>query len=57
MSFDEDDWARDQYELEIGNQAIEQFQTERLQSFYERGSIEVGFKSNHPSADHFRPCS
>jgi hypothetical protein len=35
MSFDDDDdWRRDDYEMEIGSQAVEQFQTERLQSFY-----------------------
>jgi hypothetical protein len=34
MSVDEDDWARDAYELEMANHAIEEFQAERLQSYY-----------------------
>jgi hypothetical protein len=35
--YDYDDWqesAREEYEFEIGKQAVEEFQTERLQSFY-----------------------
>jgi hypothetical protein len=34
MSVDWNDWARDEYESEMANQAIEEFQTERLQSYY-----------------------
>ena len=34
MSTDWDDWARDEYEMEIANRAIEEFQSVRLQSFY-----------------------
>lgn len=34
MSTDWDDWARDEYEMEVASRAIEEFQSERLQSFY-----------------------
>jgi hypothetical protein len=34
MSTDWDDWARDEYESEMAQQAVEEFQTERLQSYY-----------------------
>jgi hypothetical protein len=34
MSTDWEDWARDEYEMDMANRAIEEFQTEQLQSYY-----------------------
>ncbi|MGA2336744.1 MAG: hypothetical protein ABSG08_15360 [Terriglobales bacterium] len=38
MSTDWDDWARDEYELEMANRAVEEFQIDRLQSYYKAHS-------------------
>jgi hypothetical protein len=46
MSFDEMDWAQDEYEMEIASRAIEDFQTERLQSFY-KGHKDLALKAIH----------
>jgi hypothetical protein len=47
MSFDDEyDWGRDEYEMEIANRAIEEFQTERLQSFY-KDHRELALKPIH----------
>jgi hypothetical protein len=43
VSVDEDDWGRDEYELEMANQAVEEFQSERLQSYY-RNHIDLAQK-------------
>ena len=46
MSVDWDDYGRDEYELEVANRAIEEFQTERLQSFY-RDHPDLALKPIH----------